>query len=318
MTNLFSQLNPREITFRQEIDENIREVFLDLCRNEKRNLFLSVFLFFQNNPGLNRADFIKDFPGRSVILIEKLAENLNQEQISQILQNYRNLKKRYVEILIEALAEPENEKYQIEIGEQKVSLKTLFENRMKEEQAETAQKERERKETEEVKVREEAAIKEREDLIKIRFERGEGSYKTFEASEINSVREIERAVAKISEIDSVENSDEEKVNILKETLFSLVRKINPKVSVSQKKIDSFVEERKDKLLEVYAHFQKVLEIMNYLEGFGFFILKVNTSTNNEEVFFDQAELDNREDLTCFFDDLFSQSNDSLPAEPVVS
>jgi len=58
---------------------------------------------------------------------------------------------------------------------------------------------------------------------------------------------------------------------------------------------------------VYAHFQKVLEIMNYLEGSGFFILKVNTSTNNEEVFFDQAELDNREDLTRFFDDLFSQS-----------
>ncbi|MFH1089546.1 MAG: Fic family protein [Candidatus Uhrbacteria bacterium] len=307
MTNLFSQLNPREITFRQETDENIREIFLGLCRKEQRNLFLSVFLFFQNNPGLNRTDFIKEFPGRSVILIEKLAENLNQEQFSQILQNYRNLKKRYVEILIEALAEPENEKYQIEIDGQKISLKTLFENRMKENQAETAQKERERKETAESEAKKIAAIKEREESIKRHFEKGEGSYKIFEASEINSIRKIERRVAEISVINTTEFSAEQKINILKETLFSLAQKINPKVSISHEMINTFVEKRKDKISESVVHFQKVLEIMNYLENSDFFISKINTSTNNEEVFFDQAELDNRKDLTRFFDDLFSQS-----------
>lgn len=134
MRNLFRSLAAEKPEFGPEVSRQDINLILDLYRDDSQYLFWSVFTFFRDNPDLDRQKFIEQHPKRSAIMVNKLVENLSQEQITRILQNYGYLKKRYVEKLIDAIANPEKEEYQIKDGEQKIPLKTYFENRIKEEQ----------------------------------------------------------------------------------------------------------------------------------------------------------------------------------------
>ena len=74
-------------------------------------------------------------------------KDLNQEQIIEILQNYRELKKRYTEILIDCISNPRKPEYQMrDDGGNKIFLKDYFELKIKEESEKNAEEKRRDKE----------------------------------------------------------------------------------------------------------------------------------------------------------------------------
>jgi hypothetical protein len=232
---------------------------------------------------------------------------LDSEGVDEILVNYRNLKKEYVEKLIGCIADPNNEEYQIEIEGQKIPLKTYFENRIKNEQKKRAEEERSEKEKAEAERQEQERIGQKEEAIKIRFAYGDGDYKFFEPSEIKSIQDIERGLAEMTQIEQQEVPEEQKIDILKKTLFALAGKINNNVSISQEQIDSYVENKKTELAEFFAQFQKISDIVDFIENSGTFEYKIHTSSDYETPYAEQEYLDRQEDITRFLDELFSQS-----------
>jgi hypothetical protein len=301
--NLFNLSLIKEIEFNNEISEQDKKLFLEIYKTDGRYLFWSVFEFFQNNSGLKINDFIQKFSNRSVILVDELVKNLNQEQFSQILQNYRNLKKKYVEKLIDSIANPDVEEYQIDEYGQKISLKNYFENRINEEQEEKIEKEREQKEAEQQGKK---RIEE-ENALKTRFENGEGDYKFFESSEIESIQELEHSISEMIEIKKQEYSEEQKIDILKKALFDLAGKITNKVSISQEQINVYIENKKVEIIDFFSQFQTILEIVNFIEKSGDFAYKIHTSSDYEIPFAGQDYLNRPENVSRFLDDLFSQS-----------
>lgn len=307
ITNLFSELTKKEMEFGQEIKEQDKKLFLELSSKDSKYLFWAVFEFLCDNPGLNKEKFIKKFPNRSAILTDILVGDLNQEQLSQILQNYRNLKKKYVEKLLGSIANPDDDEYQIDEDGQKIPLKTYFENRIKDEQEERTEVERLEEEKAEARQREEERVEQKEKAIKSRFDNGEGDYKFFEPSEIKSIQEVEQGLAGMTQIEQQEISEEQKIDILKKSLFALAGKINSNVSISQEQIDSYVENKKTELAEFFAQFQKILDIVNFIENSGTFEYKIHTSSDYEIPHAEQEYLDRQGDVTRFLDELFSQS-----------
>lgn len=296
-----------ELKFTEEIDEKQKELFINLYSTDRDYLLWGIFKFLQDNPNIDKEQYLKQIEGGSVVLASFLTRNLDQEKLNQILLNYRDLKKKYVEKIIGSIADPDKEEYQIEIDGQKIPLKNYFENRIEAEREKRAEEDRIEKEREMAEQQEKERIEQKERLIKGRFNNGEGNYKFFEPSEIKSIQEVERELTGITQIEQQEISEEQKIDILKKTLFALAGKINSNVSISQEQIDSYVENKKTELAEFFAQFQKVSDMVNFIENSGTFEYKIHTSSDYEIPYAEQEYLDRQEDITRFLDELFSQS-----------
>lgn len=296
-----------ELKFAEEIDEKQKELFINLYDTDKDYLLWGIFKFFQDNPNLDKEQYLKQIEGGSVVLASSLTRNLDQEKLNRILLNYRELKKKYVEKIIGSITNPDKEDYQIEIDGQDIPLKNYFENRIEAEREKRAEENRIEKERELAEQQEKERIEQKERLIKDRFNNGEGDYKFFEPSEIKSIQEVERELAGMTQIEQQEISEEQKIDILKKSLFALAGKINSNVSISQEQIDSYVENKKTELAEFFAQFQKISEIMNFIENSETFEYKIHTSSDYEIPYAKQEYLDRQEDITRFLDELFSQS-----------
>ena len=126
----------KNIKFNQEISEKDKELFFNFLDKDKEYFFYSVVKYLQDNPDIDREKYFKKLPNDPnngiVIPVSILSKSLDQEQLDQIFQNYRNLKKEYVEKLIDSIANPDKEEYQIEIKGQKISMKDYFENEIEE------------------------------------------------------------------------------------------------------------------------------------------------------------------------------------------
>jgi len=104
-----------------------------------------------------------------------------------------------------------------------------------------------------------------------------------------------------------EYSEEQKIVILKKSLFALAGKITGKVSISQEQINAYIENKKPELLEFFAQFQTISEVMDFLEKSGHYSYKIHTSSGYEIPYSDQEYLEKQEGISRFLDDLFSQS-----------
>jgi len=62
---------------------------------------------------------------------------------------------------------------------------------------------------------------------------------------------MEHGLAEMTQIKQQEISEEQKIDILKKSLFALVGKINSNVSISQEQINSYVENKKTELAEFF-------------------------------------------------------------------
>lgn len=138
--------NDNDLKFNEEIDEERIKLFKKLWDIDPVYFFWSVFKFFRDNPGIEKERYLKKFENDdddySDILCDFLSKDLTLEQLDQMLMNYRVLKKEYVEKLIDLIANPDNEKYQIIIKGKKFSLKNYFEHRIKKEERERVKEER--------------------------------------------------------------------------------------------------------------------------------------------------------------------------------
>jgi hypothetical protein len=304
VVGLWREKTGEDLEFRGDVDESQKKLFSELLKKDDEYFFFAVKQYLDNSP---ENKYIRKFPRFSRILIENLVKDLDSEGVNEILVNYRNFKKEYVEKLIGCIADPNNEEYQIEIEGQKIPLKTYFENRIKNEQEKRAEEERSEKEKAGAERQEQERIEQKEEAIKIRFAYGEGDYKFFEPSEIKSIQDIERGLAEMTQIEQQEVPEEQKTDILKKALFMLAGKINSNVSISQEQIDSYVENKKTELADFFAQFQKISDIVNFIENSGTFEYKIHTSSDYEIPYAEQEYLDRQEDITRFLDELFSQS-----------
>lgn len=306
------EINLRDIKLSDE-SKNEDKKLLELLKVDEDFRFLSLFKYLRDNSLLENEEYTKKGPvfnGKNIsyILTDRLTENLNQEQIVEILQNYRGLKKRQIEILIDCIANPEKPEYQTRNDDgEKISFKDYLEQEIKKEADKNTEEkmieaERQKKENEEKQ-----RIKEKEIGLKERFNNGEGDYKFFESSEIKSIQELEQAVTEIAEIKDQEYSEEQKIDILKKSLFTLAGKINSKVVISQEQINSYVENKKLELMEFFAQFQTISEAVDFIEKSGNFAYKIHTSKDYEIPYSDQEYLNKQEDISRFLDDLFNQS-----------
>ncbi|TAN32945.1 hypothetical protein EPN28_03005 [Patescibacteria group bacterium] len=99
----------------------------------KRRYFFLALLKFVLDKGLDVRKYIKKFGKRTNINADEVIEDIDQNGMDQIKQNYRNLKKRYVEILIDCMVHPEKEQYKVEHGGKVMSLKDYFQLKIQEE-----------------------------------------------------------------------------------------------------------------------------------------------------------------------------------------
>lgn len=265
----------------------------------------AVIKFLSNNPNIDREKIIKKFPRFTRVEMDLLVDELSSDQIRELLQIYRSIKIEYVELFIDCLVNPDKAEYEIDVDGQKIQIKDYFENRIRDENEKAVEKGRLKKEE---TVAEQQKKEQKENTIKSRFDNGEGDYKFFEPSEIKSIQEMERELAGMAQIEQQEISEEQKIDTLKKSLFALAGKINSNVSISQEQINSYVENKKIELVKFFAQFQKISEIMNFIENSGNFEYKINTSSNNEIPYFEQEYLDQQEEnIALFLDELFSQS-----------
>ncbi len=89
-------------------------------------------------------------------------------------------------------------------------------------------------------------------------------------------------------------------------MFALAGRINSRISISQEQINEYVKNKKE-LQEKFSEYEKILEIMDYLDNSGVFSYKINTSNDYEIPHFSQDYLKEKENPSHFLDDLFTQS-----------
>ncbi len=307
ITNLFG--GKRDFQFNEEISEEDKNLFGELLDKDDSYLFLSVFQYLQKQG--DKEKYLRKFPERAAVPIELLSKNLTQEGLSQILRTYKELKKKYVATLINSIAHPENEKYQIEHDGQQISLKDYFELRMKEKAQKIAEENKQEKERREEEEKELARIEQKENLIKERFNQGEGEYKTFSAEEVNALRQLTQALGQIIEaeksFEGQEYTDEQKVEILTDSLFDLSQRVNANITVSREQVNAYVAGKQGELLEYFSQYHTASKLMSHLDDSQFFNYKLDTSKDYEIPFAKQEYLEGKDDISGFLDDLFSQS-----------
>jgi hypothetical protein len=98
-----------------------------LSKKDGEYIFLAIMKFINNRSFKN--EFTIKFPKFSKIEVEKLIEKLETSEIEEIFKNYHELKKEYVEKLIDCIVNPEKKEYQIQKNKKETSLKQYFKNK---------------------------------------------------------------------------------------------------------------------------------------------------------------------------------------------
>ncbi len=305
LVGLWQENEDLDLKFNENVSEEQRKVFLHLLKNDEENIFFAVKKFIQNYPADDK--FILKGERWSRILINNLIPDLNSTQIQEILDNYRSFKREYVTKLIDCIANPNNEDYFVVSGGNKVPLKIFFEQRINEVQERRNMETLEEKKRLEAEKAEEERVVAKEKLLKDRFSTGEGKNEAFDRFVLKESLEIRQAALEIAGKKMPESSEEQKVQILEESLFSLAKMINSEVDISKDRIKLYVQNRKKELLQFYQQFRTLFEIVDYLDNSRHFSYKICTSSDYEVPYSDQEYLDKKQDISSFLDDLFSQS-----------
>lgn len=298
-----------DLRFDEDIPQEDQKLFGELLDSDNRYIFLSAFQYIQSQD--DKEKYLQKFEGHAVVPVDLFSKNLTQEELKQILLNYRELKKKYVQTLIDVIAHPEEEKYKIDYEGSPTSLKDYFEFKMKEKTEKIAEEDRFEKEEKEAEEKEQARIEQKENLIKERFNHGEGEHKTFSAEEINglqsALQELDHIIEAEKSFENKQHTEEEKSKMLKESLLDLTQRINADAGVSREQVDAYVADKQEELQEYFLQYHAGVELMKYLDNCGAFKYKINTSKDCEVPFVGMEHLKNQEQVTEFLDDLFSQS-----------
>jgi len=299
--------------FKKEVKKTGRELFLGLLDRDEEYFFYAVYKFISSRPEKDK--YTMKFIGRSRIMIYELIKDLDQDDINQIISGYYDIKKQYVEKLIDCLAHPDRPEYQSKDKGNKVSFKEILKGDIRQQSERYVEEKRLKQEEREAEIREQLEMQRREQEAKSRFEAGEGEYETFSPEEINRLREIEaemRAIiagGKIAEQESRDLPLEEKIKLLKQVLSRLARHLNSQVKVTSQRIERYIKRNQEELLASLPGYQDTLKLLEYLDSQDIFSGKFRTSKDQEITYSGEPEFAtlNKKWQDFYFDDLFSQS-----------
>lgn len=273
-----------KVKFSDNIDKKIVDRFTEILREDDLYLALAVYKFLQGKPDKER--YIVKYPQWSRISADEFSENATENDINAVLDIYADLKKEYVEKLIDALANPDKEEYQIGEDEKKISLREYLKSEIKAKTEMYTEKDRLEKQQKEAEENERRMIEEKENAIKERFNAGEGEYITFENSEIEALKKV---VSEVLVQQNKELTEAEKFDLLKESLYRLVNEINNKVKITQEQINTYVQDNRLELVEYAEQYAYANSILDHLNHIGIFKYRFSTS-NNYEIPYKEADL----------------------------
>ena len=121
-----------QLSFPDQIKTDDANLFKHLIQKDERFVFYSIFKYGNDHPDYTQ-EYLKVFPERSNILVDKMCQDMEPEQFQEIMNNYREFKKDHVQKLVDCIENPEKEEYRVEGQEGMTTLKDLFEERIEEE-----------------------------------------------------------------------------------------------------------------------------------------------------------------------------------------
>lgn len=121
-----------ELEFNENIDKKQANLVGQLLEKDYINMFYSFFKYYKEHSS-QMDEYLKVFPQRTRILVDKFVKGIKPKELNEIINNYREFKKDFVNKLIDVIENSDKEEYQIENGNQKISIKDYFEKRIKEE-----------------------------------------------------------------------------------------------------------------------------------------------------------------------------------------
>ncbi len=131
VTNLFDEQRWAEMTFQDGVTDDMKKSFRAVYNDLQHGLY-AAFKLIAKLP--NRDSFLRAYTGRSVILIGKLASELNKDQMDELIEEYWALKKRKAEMLIDLIIHPDKPEYQMYTEAGEMNLLDYFKIKIKKEQ----------------------------------------------------------------------------------------------------------------------------------------------------------------------------------------
>lgn len=120
------------ITWRENIPDDLKEEFKKVYEDHKLG-FAVLYKFVMQQE--NKVQYLKRFENRSVIRLDLLIPELKAEQISELIEEYWNQKKRHGELLIDSIVNPEKPQYKITENDESMTLFEKFKRRIEERKA---------------------------------------------------------------------------------------------------------------------------------------------------------------------------------------
>jgi len=119
------------LEFNEDVDKKQANLVKQLLEKDYKNMFYSFFKYYKEHSWqMNK--YLKEFPHRTNILVDKFFKNIEHEELDEIVNNYRELKKNFINKLIDVIENSDKEEYQIKDGEQKISIENYFRKKIKE------------------------------------------------------------------------------------------------------------------------------------------------------------------------------------------
>ncbi|MBL7057993.1 Fic family protein [Patescibacteria group bacterium] len=216
------------------------------------------------------------------ILLDELLPDLDNEDIGGISGDYWKLKKRYVEILIDAIVNPERYKT-TDNNDQDITIKEFFEHEIDRKVEVNLEKERRKQEEEEIKREQEEKAKIQEKEAENKLDNGEGSYEVLSIDEIKEIILIKNKLNELVNQKIVDEYNElekqEKIKQFSELLVKTATNINEGLILTNEQAERYVIEKGDSFLEHYYKYRQLNEIIEYLDGLNLWDTKFTTSVN---------------------------------------
>jgi len=123
-----------KIEFRSDVLEEEKDLFINIFRADRTNIFLALFEYLKNNPSKNK--YLQKLTSieRHTIRMDILSKDLTKEDLEKIMNDYRNIKKEHVKILIDCLENPDKPEYKIKSGDREIRLKDKIEEEINREE----------------------------------------------------------------------------------------------------------------------------------------------------------------------------------------
>lgn len=152
ITNIFPDLPSKEYVFGENIPETLKKQFLNISREDSSYFRIALLEEVYRHGG--GEEYVKDFPrektepeeagtiselfrhGRRVLILSRLTQKLDAAGMKNIINRYWELKKEYVERIMDCVAHPDKDEYNVDVQGKKVRLVDLFKAEIKKRQEE--------------------------------------------------------------------------------------------------------------------------------------------------------------------------------------